>query len=86
MKRTKLIYEKALIVLEGNNEEVVKEVKELEDEMDRLHRLYEGNHMRRLEHKLCDPLVGIIFVDVLRNLERIGDHSADIANTTLIGF
>jgi phosphate:Na+ symporter len=85
-EKTKQIYEKALIALEGNNEEVVKEVKEIEDEMDRLHKLYEANHIRRLEHKLCDPLVGIIFVDILRNLERIGDHSADIANTTLIGF
>jgi phosphate:Na+ symporter len=85
-EKTKLIYGKAMVALESENEQAVKEVKELENEMDRLHRLYEANHMRRLEYKLCEPIVGLIFVDALRNLERIGDHSADIANTTLIGF
>jgi len=30
--------------------------------------------------------VGIIFVDILRNLERVGDHSTNIANSILLGF
>jgi len=81
-----MIYEKALVALEGENEEVVKSVQELKDEIDRLHRVFEANHVRRLEYKKCDPLVGIIFVDILRNLERIANHSTNIANATLLGF
>ncbi len=85
-EKVKMIYEKALEALEGENEEVVKTVRELEMEIDRLQRVYEANHIRRLEYKICNPLVGIIFVDILRNLERVGDHSTNIANAVLLGF
>jgi phosphate:Na+ symporter len=84
--KAKMIYEKALVALEGENEEVVKTVRELEEEIDRLQRVFEANHIRRLENKICNPLVGIIFVDILRNLERVGDHSTNIANAVLLGF
>jgi phosphate:Na+ symporter len=84
--KAKMIYEKALIALEGESEEVVKTVRELEAEIDRLQRVFEANHIRRLENKICNPLGGIIFVDILRNLERVGDHSTNIANAILLGF
>ncbi len=84
--KAKMIYEKALIALKGENRQVVKTIRELESEIDRLQRVFEANHIRRLETKICDPLVGIIFVDILRNLERVGDHSTNIANAVLLGF
>jgi phosphate:Na+ symporter len=84
--KAKMIYEKALVALESGNEEVVKTVRELESEIDRLQRVFEANHIRRLKYKICNPLIGIIFVDILRNLERIGDHSTNIANAVLLGF
>jgi phosphate:Na+ symporter len=84
--KAKMIYEKALIALEGESEEVIKTVRELEEEIDRLQRVFEANHIRRLENKICNPLGGIIFVDILRNLERVGDHSTNIANAILLGF
>lgn len=84
--KTKQIYEKALMALGDENREVVKTVWELEDEIDNLQRVLEANHVRRLENKICNPLVGIIFVDILRNLERVADHSTNIANVILLGF
>jgi phosphate:Na+ symporter len=84
--KTKQIYELALIALGDENKEVVQKVAELEDEIDNLQSLFEQNHVRRLENKICNPLVGIIFVDILRNLERIADHSTNIANAILLGF
>jgi phosphate:Na+ symporter len=84
--KAKMIYEKSLVALEGENEEVVKTVREIEEEIDHLQRVFEANHIRRLENKICNPLVGIIFVDILRNLERVGDHSTNIANAVLLGF
>jgi phosphate:Na+ symporter len=81
-----MIYEKALVALEGENEEVVRTIQEIEAEIDNLQRVFEANHIRRLENKICNPLVGIIFVDILRNLERVGDHSTNIANAVLLGF
>ena len=84
--KTKMIYELALVALEGENEVVVKTVQELKDEIDHLQRDFVANHIRRLENKVCDPLVGIIFVDILRNMERVANHSTNIANAVLLGF
>lgn len=84
--KTKTVYEKTLIALKGENKEIVQAIQELDDEISNLRKTYEANHLRRIEYKLCDPIAGILFVDVLRNLERIADHSANIANSTLLGF
>jgi phosphate:Na+ symporter len=84
--KAKMIYEKALVALESENEEVVKTVRKIEMDIDRLQRVFESNHIRRIENKICNPLMGIVFVDILRNLERIGDHSTNIANAVLLGF
>ena len=84
--KAKMIYEKALVALESENEEVVKAVRKTEIDIDRLQRVFESNHIRRIENKICNPLMGIVFVDILRNLERIGDHSTNIANAVLLGF
>jgi phosphate:Na+ symporter len=84
--KTKLIYECALTALTDQNKEAIQKVGNLENEIDNLQRIFEENHIRRLENKICSPLIGIVFVDILRNLERIADHSTNIANAMLLGF
>ena len=84
--KTKLIYGFALTALAGQHKEVIQEVRNLEDEIDNLQRVFEENHVRRLENKISSPLIGIVFVDILRNLERVADHSTNIANAMLLGF
>ncbi len=37
------------------------------------------NHIERLNNYICEPSAGIIFLDLIGNLERIGDHSSNIA-------
>lgn len=84
--KTKLIYQCALTALTDQNKEAIQKVRNLENEIDHLQRVFEENHVRRLENKICSPLIGIVFVDILRNLERIADHSTNIANAMLLGF
>ncbi len=35
--------------------------------------------MQRLSSQLCKPTSGVVFLDVLSNLERISDHAENIA-------
>ena len=35
-------------------------------------------HIDRLNQNLCSPLSGIVYLDIISNLERIGDHAANI--------
>jgi len=44
------------------------------------------NHLERLRRNICSPKAGVLFVDLLRNLERIADHSDNIAHTAIFGF
>jgi phosphate:Na+ symporter len=57
-------------------------IKELERKIDAQEKQYRKNHIERLNSGECNPEKGIIFIDVLSNLERIGDHSHNIAYFT----
>jgi len=57
-------------------------IKELEKQIDAQEKQYRKNHIERLNRGECDPEKGVIFIDILSNLERIGDHSNNIANFT----
>lgn len=85
-RKTKLAYGTAVTVLRDENKKLVQRVLDLEAEIDVLQKTYEANHVQRLKKKICSPVLGIIFVDILRNLERVGDHSNNIANSILLGF
>ncbi|NLK08816.1 MAG: Na/Pi cotransporter family protein [Firmicutes bacterium] len=41
------------------------------------------SHIERLTENLCSPASGVVFLDIISNLERIGDHSANIAGNYL---
>ena len=36
-------------------------------------------HIDRLNQGVCNPGSGVIFIDILSNLERVGDHANNIA-------
>lgn len=57
-------------------------IKELEEQIDAQEKQYRKNHIERLNSGECNPERGVIFIDVLNNLERIGDHSHNIAYFT----
>jgi phosphate:Na+ symporter len=54
-------------------------INELERKIDAQQKLYRKNHIERLNRGECDPEKGVVFIDILSNLERIGDHSHNIA-------
>lgn len=83
---TSLAYETALVALMDEDKKLVQTVRDLESKTDVLQRTFEANHVQRLKKKICNPVSGIIFVDILRNLERVADHSNNIANAVLLGF
>ncbi len=60
-------------------QQVNKVLDELEDSIDNKEKEYRRNHIGRITRQECDPERGVIFADVLSNLERIGDHTHNIA-------
>lgn len=54
-------------------------VKEFEQEVDNMKKTYLNNHINRLQEKYCDPQAGVIFTNMVSDLERIADHANNIA-------
>jgi len=83
-ERTRSLYSLSLQALRNEDPTLAEQALELEREVDRLEVRYKEAHIRRLEEGTCDPAAGILFVEVLRNLERVGDHAVNIASDVLL--
>ena len=55
------------------------EITNIEAEIDIQHKRYRDLHIKRLHEGTCNAYAGAVFLDLLSNLERIGDHSTNIA-------
>jgi phosphate:Na+ symporter len=77
-------YRLSLQALEGEDHTSAEEALELEREVDHLEIRYKESHIERVEEGICDPSAGILYIEVLRNLERIGDHAVNIAGDVLL--
>ncbi len=59
------------------------QVEEEENETDRMNRVMQRSHLRRMNEGACSPETGAIFLQLAVNMERIGDHMHNIANSVL---
>lgn len=75
--------QKSLDALDTTNHELAREVAEQEDLIDKMERKFRKKHILRLTEGQCSAQAGIVFVDIVSNLERIGDHSVNIAEAIL---
>ncbi|MCM3611272.1 Na/Pi cotransporter family protein [Planococcus sp. MERTA32b] len=75
--------QKALDALDTTSHELAREVAEQEDLIDKMERKFRKKHILRLNEGACSAQAGIVFVDIVSNLERIGDHSVNIAEAIL---
>lgn len=59
------------------------EVEALEQKVDDLAKEYIENHIQRLQKDECSPRGGVVFVDMIHDLERCSDHAYNIAESIL---
>nr|WP_251047866.1 Na/Pi cotransporter family protein [Planococcus sp. ISL-109] len=74
---------KSLDALDTTSHELAREVAEQEDLIDKMERKFRKKHILRLNEGACSAQAGIVFVDIVSNLERVGDHSVNIAEAIL---
>lgn len=71
----------ALEAFTERNEEHLKEIMDLENEVDDLEKQLQRNHVRRMAKNECSPKAAI-FSDLISNFERVSDHATNIAFAT----
>ncbi len=88
MAEIKGIYEKTLELFDRSigafvNKQLpdseANELHFLEDTIDSLTLEAQDNHVQRLRDKKCHTASGVVFTKILQDLERVGDHSYNIA-------
>ena len=59
--------------------ETLERIKAEEEKIDDLSQQLEQNHVDRLNEHQCTPEIGMIFVNIVTNLERVSDHATNVA-------
>ena len=80
---TILTVKQAVKALDTMDREEALVVLQKEEQIDKMERTYRKQHIIRVNEGRCTGSAGIVFVDILSNLERIGDHAVNIAEEVL---
>lgn len=76
-------YDLALESMKEGSRYKAQKVVEIEGVVDEMEKTLRKKHISRLNEGRCETSSGIIFLDMLSNLERISDHSSNIALAVL---
>ncbi len=76
-------YEGALKLINEKNHVLAKQILEREEEVNRIEKSIRINHIYRLNNEKCSIDSGILYIDLISNLERVSDHCANIAKRSI---
>ncbi len=76
------MYQGIIDAFEGENPEEARRYQSLEHLVDEMASRFRRNHLDRLNRGECDGSAGVIFLDTLSNLERVGDLANNVGHVT----
>ena len=78
-------YTYALEAMRTSNVDLACKVIKMEEQVDMMEKLCRSNHMKRLNGSSCSIESGVIYLDIVSNLERVSDHAVNIAQQVIAG-
>ncbi|MGE5586944.1 MAG: Na/Pi cotransporter family protein [Clostridia bacterium] len=82
-RRVDEVISDAVQALEKNDPALAQDVWEKEKYIDELEEVLRTSHLRRLNQGRCSPASGVIYVEVVDNLERMADHAVNLADAVV---
>ncbi|MCI6669005.1 MAG: Na/Pi cotransporter family protein, partial [Romboutsia timonensis] len=76
-------YSYALESMRNSDVDLACKVIKMEEQVDIMEKSCRANHMRRLNNNMCSIDNGIIYLEILTNLERVSDHAVNIAQQVI---
>lgn len=73
----------AYISMKNQNEIPLSEIERKEQAIDDLVKELQDQHINRLEEHRCTADAGMIYIEILTDLERMGDHSMNVAEAAI---
>ena len=74
----------AYLELDTGDAAYVEAVDEYERKVDDLRDSYKDSHIDRLNKSECNINAGVLFLDILTNLERVSDHCVNVADVVRV--
>lgn len=68
-------------LIEEKNPELISQIDQVEEQVDGMRKRLIDNHIQRLNRKACKAESSGVFINMVSNLERMGDHLTYIAHT-----
>lgn len=81
----KEIHDSGLEYFTTHNDRLIPKIEKFEENIDNFRSTARKKHIKRMNKKMCRPGAGIIFVDLLNNLERLADHIHNVASLAAEG-
>ncbi len=78
-------YTYALEAMRTADVELACKVIKMEEQVDIMEKSCRANHMNRLNSNSCSIESGVIYLDIISNLERVSDHAVNIAQQVIAG-
>lgn len=72
-------FENSVACRETNSRENLRKVISMEDDVDMLEEEFRDKHITRLSSRECNTSAGVVFLEIMGDLERISDHAMNIA-------
>lgn len=81
-----VMLKRAIQAFEMESKQLARLVMVEDDQIDLMEKVLRKAHIERINTKRCFPPSGVIYLDVLSNLERIADHATNIAQLVVEDF
>ena len=73
------LFDKSMEMFVTNKKDNIDEIIDMENDVDQMQIDYQNQQVKRLSKGVCGVEIGLIFTDMVIGLERIADHSTNIA-------
>ncbi len=80
------MFDNVLLAVEMSDQQAALKALQHEDTINQLQLDYRRAHIDRLSSGRCDVITGLTYIDFINNLEKIGDHLANVAQGVLGGL
>ena len=82
-ERVEYMVDLSMKAYDQEDRDLLAEARDVEDSVDAMQEEKTENHIERPKANICDPRGGVIYTDMVSDLERIADHAMNIAEGML---
>lgn len=76
-------FSRAIDAFNSYDKQIANLVIKDEEKIDNIEKELRANHIKRLNEGTCNSSSGVIYLDIINNLERVGDHAFNLASYVL---